>query len=178
MILYTIPHPGDGCHNRVRATIMVFGGALPHRVQHGQVLSFSFGRCCCVHCTEDSCKRAQLGPCPSTTLWLHWIPAQVCYIPSPESASYSSLSYALADDVKPITYIFLAHSAAPHTLNDLWQGMCNNDDSFPKQGRYWTVVHKKYSNSSFLCVAKLTPSTSIKIVTASSWSPYLSPYLS
>jgi hypothetical protein len=31
-----------------------------------------------------------------------------------------------------------------------------------------TVVHKKYFNSSFLSVAKLTPSTSIKIVTASS----------
>jgi hypothetical protein len=47
------------------------------------------------------------------------------------------LSCALADDVKPITCILLAHSAAPHTLNDLWQGMRNNDDSFPKQGRYW-----------------------------------------
>jgi hypothetical protein len=31
-----------------------------------------------------------------------------------------------------------------------------------------TVVHKKYSNSSFLPIAKLTPSTSIKIVAASS----------
>ncbi len=38
---------------------------------------------------------------------------------------------------KPITCILLTHYVTLHILNDLWQGMCNDDDNFPKQDMHW-----------------------------------------
>jgi hypothetical protein len=70
---------GEGWCTAIRDVIMVFGGALPHRVQYGQVLSLSSGCCSCAHGIKHSCKRSLLlGSCPSTTFWVHCIPAEVC----------------------------------------------------------------------------------------------------
>ncbi len=135
VLILALSDAGEGCCNRVRDGVMVFGRTLPHRIQHGQVLSLTLGSSSCVHSTEHSCKKTLLGSCAATTLWLLWSPTHVCSRISPLLSFVWCISPKFFV-LKFITCSNIAHSGLNVLCTSMLQGLCNNDGSFPKQGRY------------------------------------------